>query len=243
MHGQTCPGARIFRQPKPESFPCPGCGSEVEIWTDEFRRPCPRCGRVVFRDAGLGCLEWCAMAEQCLGEQAYGDFMRRKRSTVRERLLAEIAEHFGADRRRIDHAKAVLEHAEEILRAGDAADWHIVVPAAILHDVGIKAAEEKYGSAAPRYQEAEGPPIARRMLLRLDYNRDHVREICNIISHHHSPRRGETPNFQVVHDADSLVNDRRRIMDGEDLGFYTDAAADIARRMQKGKSSAESGVR
>ena len=121
MDRQTCPGARIFRQPKPESFGCPDCGSEVEIWTDEFRRPCPRCGRIVFRDAGLGCLEWCAMAEQCLGEQAYGDLMRRKRSTIRERLLAGIAEHFGADTERIDHAKAVLERAEEILRASEAA--------------------------------------------------------------------------------------------------------------------------
>ena len=111
MDRPICPGARIFRQPRPESFSCPDCGEEVEIWTDEFRRPCPGCGRIVFRDAGMGCLEWCAMAEQCLGKEAYGDFLRRKRSTIRERLLSEIERHFGADRERIEHAGAVLEHS------------------------------------------------------------------------------------------------------------------------------------
>jgi len=38
-----------------------------------------------------------------------------------------------------------------------------VIPASILHDVGIKAAEEKHGSSAGHFQELEGPEIARKI--------------------------------------------------------------------------------
>ena len=42
MH-TVCPGAKMIRQPKPEMFDCPQCGSEVEIWTDELKGVCPQC--------------------------------------------------------------------------------------------------------------------------------------------------------------------------------------------------------
>jgi HD superfamily phosphohydrolase YqeK/predicted RNA-binding Zn-ribbon protein involved in translation (DUF1610 family) len=232
MDHQFCPGAGLLRQPKPDLFHCPHCGSEVEIWTDEFKRPCPDCGRSVFRDANLGCIEWCAYAEECVGEETFSDFVERKQKSIRERLLDQIGDYFGSDVRRIDHAKAVLGFAEEILREVKA-DWHIVVPASILHDVGIKIAEEKYGSAEPKYQEAEGPPVAEKMLRRIGCNPEHVKEICHIIAHHHSPGPRESVNFQVLFDADALVNNRKRLADGklQGLRFYSEAATKIARRL------------
>jgi len=33
-----------------------------------------------------------------------------------------------------------------------------------------------------------------------------IDEICNIIGHHHSPREEETLNFQILYEADWLVN-------------------------------------
>lgn len=234
MDHTFCPGARMLRQPKPETFSCPACGSEVEIWTDEFRRPCPACGKSVFRDAGMSCIEWCRCAEDCLGADAYDAYMNGKRKSIRERLLGEIEAYFGTDGERISHARTVLAHAEAILREVHA-DWHVVIPVSILHDVGIKPAEEKYGSAQARCQEAEGPPVARKMLLELDYDRGAVREICDIIAHHHSPGPQESINFQVLYDADTLTNNQRRIELGDtaSLSFFTDAARRIASRMKK----------
>ena len=227
-----CPGARLFRQPNPDLFECPHCGSEVEIWTDEFKRSCPQFGRSVFRDADLGCIEWCAYAAQCVGEETFAAFVTRKQKSIKERLLDQISDYFGSDVERFDHAKAVLGFAEEILQEVKA-DWHIVVPVSILHDVGIKIAEEKYGSAGPKHQEAEGPPVAEKMLRRIGYIPEHIKEICHIIAHHHSPGPRESVNFQVLFDADTLVNNRKRISDGEteDLPFYSEAAGKIARRL------------
>jgi HD superfamily phosphodiesterase len=83
----------------------------------------------------------------------------------REGLLLSLEEFFGADRERIRHAREVLRITEKLL-AGVPGNPAIAIPAAILHDVGIKPAEEKYVSAAGHLQEKEGPPVARAILAR-----------------------------------------------------------------------------
>jgi len=70
-----CPGSKILKQPRPEIFTCPDCGYEVEIWTDEIRRKCPACGRMVTRFQDMSCVEWCKMAKNCVGEDAYNRYM------------------------------------------------------------------------------------------------------------------------------------------------------------------------
>ncbi len=157
---------------------------------------------------------------------------------IRKRLLEELERHFGADRRRIDHARQVLKYAEELLRE-ERADPYVVIPAAVLHDVGIKAAEEKYGSPAARYQEQEGPAVAGRILVEMDYDEQSTYEICAIIAHHHSPGPMESENFRVLYDADLLVNlrdetdirDKVKLQHVIDKGFLTAAGRRLAERV------------
>jgi hypothetical protein len=145
--------------------------------------------------------------------------------------------YFEGDENRIDHAKRVLRYAEELLIEEDA-DWHIVIPASILHDVGIKVAEEKYGSSAGSLQEKEGPAIARKMVLSLGFKLDDVDEICEIIGHHHTPGVIDTTNFKVLFDADALVNafDHLADMPPEKIAhfideqFLTDSGIAMAKR-------------
>ena len=68
---KACPGARMIREPRPEYIDCPHCGQEVEIWSDELLARCPRCHRPVPRQRGASCLDWCAKARECVGEEAY----------------------------------------------------------------------------------------------------------------------------------------------------------------------------
>jgi HD superfamily phosphodiesterase len=82
----------------------------------------------------------------------------------------------------------------------------IVMGAAYLHDIGIHEAERKHGSNSGHYQEMEEPTIAEEILERLNVQKEMVEEICDIISHHHSPRGEETLNFQILYEADWLVN-------------------------------------
>ncbi|MFA4905983.1 MAG: HD domain-containing protein [Candidatus Margulisiibacteriota bacterium] len=123
---------------------------------------------------------------------------------MKERLLQEMENYFGWDEKRKDHARRVLGYAEQMLKK-EGGDREVVVAAAILHDIGIHVAEKKHGSPAGKYQEIEGPPIAKGILSKLRFPVDKIDEVLKIIAHHHSGGI-ETINFKIIWDADWLVN-------------------------------------
>ena len=200
-----CPGATSFKQPQPEMIKCPSCSHEVEVWTDELQATCPNCQETVRREAGASCVDWCSYAKECLGAEGYNKYMKNKAITIKEKLLGELELYFGDDKKRINHAQKVMSFAEELLKTEEC-DWHIVIPASILHDIGIKEAEKKCGSSAGPYQEKEGPAIARGILLKTGLKKEDIDEICEIIAHHHTPGKVNTQNFKILYDSDWLVN-------------------------------------
>jgi HD superfamily phosphodiesterase/predicted RNA-binding Zn-ribbon protein involved in translation (DUF1610 family) len=233
-----CPGAKRLRQPKPEIIRCPSCGEEVEIWTDEVRATCPNCKIAVVREEAPSCLDWCRYAKECVGEGTYNKYMQNKAVTIKQKLLNELEGYLGNDTKRIKHAQQVLYFAEKLLEK-EKGDWHIVIPAGILHDIGIKEAERKYGSSASHYQEKEGPPIAKEILLKMGLKKEDIDEICQIIAHHHSPQKINTQNFRLLYDADSLVNlkeevdteDKTKLKKMIDKTFLTSAGKDLAEKI------------
>jgi len=80
-----CPGSRNLREPVPEEFACPRCGTPVEIWSDEVRRQCPNCAMLVTRagPTGPACAEWCAAARQCLGDALYEQWLQSRAEASR----------------------------------------------------------------------------------------------------------------------------------------------------------------
>lgn len=124
---------------------------------------------------------------------------------ITDQLIRDMQDIFGPDRRRIDHALAVLGYADRI-RAVEGGDPLVIRAAAILHDIGIHEAERKHGSAAGRWQEIEGPPIAEEVLRKRGVDTDCIDHVCRIIANHHSARDIDTLEFRVVWDADWLVN-------------------------------------
>lgn len=130
---------------------------------------------------------------------------------MKSKLIKKMKEYFGEDEKRIQHALRVTKYAEHILQYEVTADRDVVVAAAILHDIGIHEAERKYGSSAGKYQEIEGPPIAKEIMRKEGLSEKLIDEVCQIIAHHHSPGIVNTINFKVLYDADLIVN----IGDGE----------------------------
>jgi DNA-directed RNA polymerase subunit RPC12/RpoP len=53
---------------------CPNCGSEVEIFSDELRVRCRKCGETVYREQTPSCVSWCASARECLGEERWKEY-------------------------------------------------------------------------------------------------------------------------------------------------------------------------
>ncbi|HOK94486.1 MAG TPA: HD domain-containing protein [Anaerohalosphaeraceae bacterium] len=135
---------------------------------------------------------------------------------MRQILIEKMKAVFGSDQKRIDHALAVLNYAESIM-AKEQAQPNIVVAAAVLHDIGILSAEQKYHSAAGIYQELEGPPIAKAILESLAFPPADINHICAIVGSHHSGGKIDTPEFRCVWDADWIVNL------GDDYASWTQA--------------------
>jgi hypothetical protein len=185
---QFCPGAKILRQPQPEIFDCPSCGEEVEIWTDEIRGVCSNCGRAVFRDGYMSCLEWCKFAQECVGEEAYDRYMKNRAVGLRRRLLEAMREQWDQDEEQIRQAEAVLSWSEEILKE-EKADWHIVIPASILQNIDG-------GTASGGFR------AAREILVRSGLMREDIEKIRRIIDR--DPAESG-PEFDVVHDARLLA--------------------------------------
>lgn len=112
---------------------------------------------------------------------------------------------FGDDERRIGHAREVWRHARRI-REVHGGEYEVVLCAALLHDVGIKPAEEKYGRCDGPYQEELGPPVAAAILERIGVDRSVVDRVREIVAHHHTPGAVGTAEFACVWDADMVVN-------------------------------------
>lgn len=83
MLNKSCPGTIGLKQAKPEEIPCPNCHRPVEIWSDELRARCRNCGGAVTRDLGNSCIQWCASARECVGEELYRKLMGDKAVVAR----------------------------------------------------------------------------------------------------------------------------------------------------------------
>jgi hypothetical protein len=120
----------------------------------------------------------------------------------------ELRAHFVKDTKRIDHAFKVLHYAELIMDGERVQEEmrKVITITAILHDVGIKAAEQKYNSVAGHYQEIEGPPIARAIMLRHGEPPEVMDRVAYIIGGHHTAAKNDGLDFQIIWEADLLVN-------------------------------------
>jgi len=214
-----CPGAILTRQPEPENFNCPSCGAEVEIWTDELSRPCQKCGTVVTKSEGLSCVEWCRHAKECIGETRYAQYMARRVSSLRERLLKVLEERLmplgvREIRRTVSRTKRAIRYAEKAISL-EGGDPHIVIPALILYEIGPAGRTAESGAA-------------RKVLLAEGLLMVHIDEICDIISSLDRVCREDTLNLRISHDARLLARLEETRENSPDAAFFTGAGKDLA---------------
>jgi HD superfamily phosphodiesterase len=111
------------------------------------------------------------------------------------------------------HTEISVRFAEMLLEK-EGGDENVVMPAIILHDVGwIKVPEdEQHKGFGPEIQspsvvkkhELEGVEIAKGILEAVDYNKEKIAEILEIIEGHDSRKEADSINESIVKDADKL---------------------------------------
>jgi HD superfamily phosphodiesterase len=202
-----CPGqdSRYWKPGSIFEINCPQCGQAIEFFKDDTTRRCNKCGhRLLNPRMDFGCASYCQYADQCLGDLP-PELIAQKEDLLKDRVAVEMKKYFGKEFRLIGHTTKVARYAEQIGKE-EKGNLAVILPAAFLHDIGILEAKRKYQSAAPRYQEEEGPPITQDILSRLGAREELIEEVCDIVGHHHHPREEETINYSVLYDADLIVN-------------------------------------
>lgn len=123
-------------------------------------------------------------------------------------IFNKMIEHEKAVPSRVQHFIKVHGFAKRIAE-DEGLDEHkqfIIETAALMHDIGIRPSIVKYNSSAGHYQEKEGPVYARVLLEEAEYDEDDTDRICYLIAHHHSYIDIDGIDYQILVEADFLVN-------------------------------------
>jgi hypothetical protein len=122
------------------------------------------------------------------------------------------------DARRIQHFLKVYMFAALIgkMEGLPPEQQEVLEIAAILHDIGIIPAEKKYGFNNGKLQEQEGPAYARALLQEAGgYQPELIDRVCFLIAHHHTYEGVDGPDWQILLEADFLVNSFEKNMPEE----------------------------
>jgi HD superfamily phosphodiesterase len=125
---------------------------------------------------------------------------------VKAKIVKKLMVFFNEDFRRIEHALAVLKHAERIAETQSGWDYEILIASAILHDVGIKPSEENLGYNNGHTQEQYGPPEAEKLLREISFPQEKINKVCEIIGNHHSKSKYDYSELAILKEADAIVN-------------------------------------
>ncbi len=123
-------------------------------------------------------------------------------------LISAMIAYYAGDPKRIHHFLKVYAFAKAIGQEEglDPETQATLETAALVHDIGIRPSEEKYGSSAGRYQEQEGPAPARAMLAALGVSPQRIDRVCYLVAHHHTYHPTDGADHQILLEADFLVN-------------------------------------
>jgi len=124
------------------------------------------------------------------------------------KVIDGMIRYYAGDARRINHFLKVYGFSKAIgeMEGLDDRTQEILEITAITHDIGIKLSEEKYGNCSGAHQQVEGPPEARKLLEGLGFEDDIIERVCFIISRHHTYKDIQGIDYQILVEADFLVN-------------------------------------
>lgn len=123
-------------------------------------------------------------------------------------LEVKMMEFNQQDSMRIQHLMKVHRFAQMIGHMENLEEHmqFLTECAALVHDIGIRPAEEKYGRCDGKLQEQEGPAYARQMLAELGFEETDIQRICYLVAHHHTYTNIDGIDYQILVEADFLVN-------------------------------------
>ncbi|MDD4691993.1 MAG: HD domain-containing protein [Eubacterium aggregans] len=154
-------------------------------------------------------------------------------------LTLAMMEYYNGDPKRIQHFLKVHSLASLIgqMEKIDSVDQEVLEVAALVHDIGIKVGEEKYGRCDGKIQEEMGPAEAEALLDRLGYDDVIIARVSSLVANHHSYTDIQGKDHQILVEADFLVNlyedgaEKKSVMAAYRNIFKTHAGKKLCRMM------------
>lgn len=159
--------------------------------------------------------------------------------TVVSTMIKEMIKFEENNPHRINHFLKVYGFAKTIgeIEGIDRATQGILEIASVMHDIGIKISLEKYDSSAGPYQEKEGPPKAKELMELHGIDKKVIDRVCYLISRHHTYSNIYGMDYQILIEADFLVNiyegnmDKDKIISIKNNIFRTKTGIEILENM------------
>ena len=120
----------------------------------------------------------------------------------------KMIEFYQGNLHDIAHFLKVWAFAKTIgeLESLDSHTQEILELAAVVHDIACPLCREKYGNTNGKNQELESPPLVEEFFRDLPVKRSDVERISWLVAHHHTYTNVEGLDYQILLEADFLVN-------------------------------------
>ena len=154
-------------------------------------------------------------------------------------IMMDMIDYYESDPKRIQHFIKVYSFSKLICENENTEEntQIIIKIAALVHDIGIKKAEELYGSSSGKLQEELGPSIAEVLLEKYKLDINLISRISYLVGHHHSYKKIDGIDYQILVESDFLVNmyedrmNRESILSAYEKIFRTSSGKNICRKM------------
>jgi len=150
-------------------------------------------------------------------------------------VIAAMIDYLGGNIHEIEHMLKVYGYAKAIgeMEKLDEDLQKTLEIAAVVHDIGIPRAMEKYGNDAGPYQEELGPGEAEKLLRKLGCDEKRMERVCFLVGHHHTYAGVDGVDYRILLEADFLVNAANKKLSKENVAaarenfFRTESGIDF----------------
>ena len=143
--------------------------------------------------------------------------------TVAE-IMKKMINYSEGNTHDINHLIKVWTYAKTIgeLEGIDEETQFILEVAAITHDIACPLCRIKYGNTNGKYQEKEGDPLVRDFLKDTGMSPEQIDRVAYLVGHHHTFDDIEEMDYQILIEADYIVNADESSYSAENIRNFRD---------------------
>jgi len=139
-------------------------------------------------------------------------------------LIEKMIRFFSGNLRDINHFMAVWSYAKIIgeLEHLDSETQFILEVAVVIHDIACPLCRQKYGNADGKNQEKESEPLVREFLADTGLEDGQIDRVVFLVSHHHTVTGIDGMDYQILIEADYIVNAMENLYSSENIENFID---------------------